>query len=133
MLYYLDTNIVIYAVEGQQGLQQRARNRMAVLEAAGHRFAASQLTWTESLVIPYRNGDGPLLLDYHRFFMAARLTTVALTSAIHHRAAMIRGAYNYGLADSLHLATAVEYRFDRFLTHDQGLVNFPDIVVEILP
>jgi predicted nucleic acid-binding protein len=133
MLYYLDTNIVIYAVEAQPALQQRARNHMAALESAGHRFGVSQLTWTESLVIPFRNGDGALSLDYHRFLMAARLTIVALSAAIHHRAAMIRGTHNYGLADSLHLATAVEKRFDRFLTHDQALAGFPDIVIEFLP
>jgi hypothetical protein len=31
MLYYLDTNIVIYAVEGQPALRQRARNHLAAL------------------------------------------------------------------------------------------------------
>src|SRR5437870_13721584 len=111
MLYYLDSNIVIYAVEGQPALQQRARNHIAALEAAGHRFVVSELTWTECLVFPLRTGNGPLLLDYHRYFLGPHLDTVPLTSAIHHRAAMIRGIYKYGLADSLHLATAVENRF----------------------
>lgn len=46
---------------------------------------------------------------------------------------MIRGVHGFGLADSLHLATAVEYRIDRFLTHDQALLGFPDAVVELLP
>lgn len=133
MLYYLDTNVVIYVVEGQASLQQRARNHLAGLEAAGHCFGVSQLMWTEALVLPFRNSDGPLLLDYHSFFLAARLTTVALTAAVHHRAAKIRGTHKYGLADSLHLATAVEYRFERFLTHDQSLASFPDIVVDLLP
>jgi predicted nucleic acid-binding protein len=50
MLYYLDINIVIYAVEGQQTFQQRARNHIAALELAGHRFVVSELTWTECLI-----------------------------------------------------------------------------------
>ncbi len=69
MLYYLDTNIVIYAVEGEPAFQQRARNHIAALEAAGHRFVVSELTWTERLVLPLRAGDGPLLLGYQRFFL----------------------------------------------------------------
>lgn len=73
------------------------------------------------------------MLDYHRIFLGSNLTTVSLTAAIHRRAAMIRGIHNYGLADSLHLATAVEYRFDRFLTNDQNLTGFPDLTVELLP
>src|SRR5579885_1987303 len=99
MLYYLDSNIVIYAVEGQPALRQRAGNHLAALEAAGHRFIISALTWTECLVFPLRAGNGALLLDYQRFFLGPHLATVPLTAAAHHRAAMIRGVHNYGLAE----------------------------------
>lgn len=133
MLYYLDTNFVIYVVEGQPALQQRAREYLADLEDAGHRFGISELTWTECLIFPLRTGDGPLLLEYHRFFLGPHLTTVPSTPAIHQRAAMIRATHNLGLADSLHLAAAVEHRFDRFLTNDQNLAGFPDVTVELLP
>jgi predicted nucleic acid-binding protein len=51
----------------------------------------------------------------------------------HHRAARLRGIHKYGLADSLHLATAVEQRLDRFLTNDSRLGGFLDMIVEILP
>jgi predicted nucleic acid-binding protein len=114
-------------------LRQRARDHVAALEAAGHRFVVSELTWTECLVFPLRTGNGALLLDYHRFVLGPHLTTVSLTAAAHHRAAMIRGVHNHGLADSLHLAVAVEYRLDRFLTNDQHLAGFPDVIVELLP
>ena len=114
-------------------MQQRARNHIAALERAGHRFGVSQLTWTECLVIPLRTGNGALLLEYHRFFLGPHLATVPLTAATLQRAGLIRGVHNHGLADSLHLATAVEYRFDRFLTNDQNLAGFPDVAVELLP
>jgi predicted nucleic acid-binding protein len=133
MLYYLDTNIVIYAVEGQPAFQQRARNHIAALEAAGHRFVVSELTWTECLVWPLRASDGPLLLEYQRFFLGPHLTSVPLTAAVHQRAALVRGVHGYSLGDSLHLAVAVEYRFDRFLTNDLRLAAFPDITVDVLP
>ena len=133
MLYYLDSNIVIYAVEGQPPFQQRTRNHIAALENAGHRFVVSELTWTECLVLPLRAGDGPLLLDFHRFFLGPHLTTVRLTAAAHQRAAMIRGTHRYGLADSLHLGVAVEHRLDRFLSNDNRLTGFPDIPVDVLP
>lgn len=133
MRYYLDTNIVIYAVEGQPPFQQRARNHIAALEAAGHRFVVGELAWTECLVMPYRNGDGSLILDYQRFFLGPNITTVSLKAAIHQRAALIRGTRKFGLADSIHLATAVEYRLDRFLTNDNRLAAFTDITVEVLP
>jgi len=132
MLYYLDTNIAIFAVEGQPPFQQRARNHIAALELAGHRFVTSDLTWTECLIWPLRAANGPLLLDYQRFFVGPHLTTVFITTGVHHRAAMIRARHNYGLADSLHLALALEHRLDRFLSNDTRLAAFPDIPIEIL-
>jgi len=47
VLYYLDTVIVIYAVEGSPADQQCVLNHLAALEQAGHRFAISELTRTE--------------------------------------------------------------------------------------
>ena len=52
MLYYLDTMIVIYAVEGNVADQQRALNHLATLEQAGHRFVTSYPT---SRILPLRN------------------------------------------------------------------------------
>jgi hypothetical protein len=58
MLYYLDSNIVIYAVEGQPPFQQRARNHIAALESAGHRFVISE---HKSDHFPEAAEDGPII------------------------------------------------------------------------
>ena len=50
MLYYLDTMIVIYAVEGNPADQQRALNRLAASNRPIIDFAISELTRTECLV-----------------------------------------------------------------------------------
>ena len=144
MLYYLDTVIVVYAVEGNPADQQRALNHLAALEQAGHSFAVSDLTHTECLVPVYGPGEGPRLSDFFRFFHGPNLRTVSLTAAMHSRASAIRGAFTYpavppapprryGLADALHLAAAIETGCDVFLTNDNQLANFLDITVEVLP
>lgn len=144
MLYYLDTMIVIYAVEGNLADQQRALNHLAALGQAGHRFAISELTRTECLVPVFGPGGGQRLSDFFRFFHAPNLRTLALTAAIHDRASAIRGIYTYppvppaqskryGLADSLHLAAAIESGCDVFLTNDNQLANFLDITIDVLP
>jgi predicted nucleic acid-binding protein len=143
VLYYLDTVIVIYAVEGNAADQQRALNHLAVLEQAGHRFAISELTLTECLVPVFGAGSGQRLSDFFRFFHGPNLRTLGLNAAIHLRAGSIRGGHTYpaiplsqpkryGLADALHLA-AIEFGCDVFLTNDNQLANFPDIKVEELP
>lgn len=144
MLYYLDTVIVIYAVEGNSADQQRALDHLAALEQAGHRFAISELTYTECLVPVFGPGHGQRLSDFFRFFHGPNLRTISLTVTMHTRASAIRGAYTYaaivpaqprryGLADALHLAAAIESGCEVFLTNDDQLANFPDITVEELP
>ena len=60
------------------------------------------------------------------------------------RASAIRGGHTYlpippvqpkryGLADALHLAAAIEFGCDVFLTNDNQLDDFPDIAIEVLP
>ncbi|MGC8641264.1 MAG: type II toxin-antitoxin system VapC family toxin [Isosphaeraceae bacterium] len=144
MLYYLDTVIVIYAVEGNPADQQRALNHLAALEQAGHRFAINELTLTECLVPVLGPGGGPRMSDFFRFFRGPNLRTLSPTAATYARASAIRGGHTYptippaqpkryGLADALHLATAIESGCDVYLTNDNQLANFPDITVEELP
>jgi predicted nucleic acid-binding protein len=144
VLYYLDTVIVIYAVEGSPADQQRALNHLATLEQAGHHFAISELTRTECLVPVLGPGGGQRLSDFFRFFHGPNLRTLSLTAAMYDRASANRGGYaypvvppaspkRYGLADSLHLAAAIESGCDVFLTNDDQLANFQGITVEQLP
>jgi predicted nucleic acid-binding protein len=144
VLYYLDTMIVIFAVEGNPADQQRALNHLTAIEQAGHRFAISDLTRTECLV-PLLGGAGAQRLsDFMQFFNGPNLRTISLTSAMYARAAAIRGGHHYpvvpqaqprryGLADAIHLAAAMEAGCDVFLTNDQQLANFPDITIDVLP
>jgi len=136
--------IVIYAVEGNPADQQRAVNHLTVLQQAGHRFAISELTRTECLVPSFGPGGAQQLSDFFRFFHAPNLRVLNLTAAVHSRASAIRGVHaylavapaspkRYGLADALHLATAIEFGCDAFLTNDNHLANFQDIAIEVLP
>jgi uncharacterized protein len=144
VLYYLDTVIVIYAVEGDPGDQQRALQYLAALEQVGHRFVIGELTRTECLVPVGGPGGAQRLADFYRFFNGAHLRTVGLTAAMHTRAAAIRGGHTYpavapvsvrryGLADALQLAAAIESGCDVFLTNDNQLAKFPDITIDVLP
>jgi hypothetical protein len=109
------------------------------VQAAGHRFAISDLTKGECLVKPLGVGNGPLLLDFDRFFLAPNLVVVLLSTTTYQRAARIRGTYRYvsgkrySFPDALHLAAALEIGCDSFLTNDHRLAGFPEIVVDVLP
>ncbi|MBI3822868.1 MAG: hypothetical protein HY289_09355 [Planctomycetes bacterium] len=94
MLYYLDTMIVIYVVEGNPADQQRTINRLAALELAGDHFVISDLTRTECLVPTFGPGGGQRLTDFFRFFHGPNVRNFGLTAAIYDRASAIRGAHS---------------------------------------
>ncbi len=133
MRLYLDTVICVYAVEGTPPFQARARARLAAMRAAGDAPAISDLTWLECRVRPIRLGDAAGLADMESFLTASDVVRVPMPGAVHERACRIRALHNYGLADSLHLAAAVEGGCGLFLTNDHRLSGFTDIPVEILP
>ncbi|MBI2809014.1 MAG: type II toxin-antitoxin system VapC family toxin [Planctomycetes bacterium] len=139
MLTYLDTCIVIYWVEGPPEFEARAKAHLSGLQKAGYKFAVSDLTKMECWVKPLGIGDGALLLDYQKAFLAANIANLTLSSSVFLHAADIRGrskyatGKNYSFVDSLHLAAAIEAGCDRFLSNDARLLGFGDIAVEILP
>jgi predicted nucleic acid-binding protein len=133
MLVYLDTVICIYAVEGAPSFQLRARTRLAAMRTASDQPAISDLTWLESRVKPIRLGDAVALADMESFLTASDVIRAPMTFAVYERACRIRAVHNYKLADSLHLAAAVESGCGLFLTNDFRLSAFPDIRVEVLP
>jgi predicted nucleic acid-binding protein len=139
VLIYLDTCIIIYWIEGPAPFDTRVRKHLAALQAAGHRFAISEFTRLECLVKPLGVGDGALLLDYERMFLAPNVTFVPLDAPVYERAANIRGVHayasknRYSVQDSLHLAAAVQAGCSAFLTNDHRLAGFPDITVDVLP
>ena len=139
MLVYLDTCIFIYWIEGPAPFDARVRTHLATLQAAGHRFAISEFSRLECLVKPLGVGDGALLLDYERMFLAPNVAFVPLDAPIYERAANIRGVHayasgkRYSVPDALHLAAAVQADCGSFLTNDLRLAGFPEIAVDVLP
>lgn len=133
MLIYCDSVILIYLFDHSGSFNVRASNRLAVIAAAGDQLGVSDLVRLECRVKPIQSGDSAKLAVYDAFFARPDLCRVAITTAVFDRATSIRAANAYRLADSLHLAAAAEAGCDRFLTNDNRLSGFADILVEVLP
>jgi predicted nucleic acid-binding protein len=129
MIVYLDTNIVIYAVEQNPVFGPKARTRLATARAAGDTLMISDLTRMECLVGPLKSGDAAVEADFRTFFAVTNV--VAVTAAVCDRAARIRASHNFRPMDALQLA-AVEHGASIFLTADARLRSFTGLVVEVL-
>ncbi len=133
MIVFLDTNIVIYLVEGPPGLGPRATTYVTALRSAGHTFAVSDLVRVECRVHPIRHANHVLLAQYDAFFAATHVQVLPLTTPVCDRATFLRATYNFKLADALQLAAAIVHGCDRFLTNDARLSHCTDIPVDVLP
>src|SRR5919198_3901412 len=106
MIVFLDTNIVIYAVENPPTFGARALARLGALRSAGDSFMVSDLTRMECLVGPLAAGDTTLEGQFRAFFAAAGVQVVPITGAVCDRAALIRAPLRFKPMDALHLAAA---------------------------
>jgi predicted nucleic acid-binding protein len=130
MILYLDTNIVIYAIEYNPVFGPKAVSRLATARGSGDSLMISDLTRMECLVLPLRLGNVALQHTYQGFF--ALVTVVPITPAVCDRAAQIRATHRFLPMDALQLAAVVEHGANVFLTNDLRLSSFPDITIEVL-
>ncbi|HEY7157760.1 MAG TPA: PIN domain-containing protein [Gemmataceae bacterium] len=130
MIFFLDTNIVIYLVDQHPTFGPKARTRLATARAAGDLIQISDLTRMECLVLPLRAGDVAAQRVFQGFF--ALTTVVPITPAVCDRAALIRATHHFKPMDSLQLAAAVEHGANVFLTNDARLSSFTGLTVEVL-
>jgi uncharacterized protein len=132
MILFLDTNIVIYAVENPVVLGAKANARLAAARTVGAAFMISDLVRMEALVGPLKHGNAALQQDYRQFFASSGMTVVSITAAVCDQAARIRAAHNIKSLDALQLAAAIEHGANVFLTADARLSSFTGLTVELL-
>lgn len=132
MILFLDTNIVIYLVEGNPAFAPRAVMRLASAQLAGGSFMISDLTRMECLIGPLKTNNTAVQASFNAFFARADVQIVAITAAVCDRAARIRATRHFTPMDALQLAAADEHGANIFLTADARLGSFADLTVEVL-
>jgi predicted nucleic acid-binding protein len=132
MILFLDTNIVIYAVEGNPVFGPKVALRLATAQAAGDSFMVSDLTRMEALVGPLKTNNTTVEASFRAFFARSDVQVVAITGAVCDRAARIRATHNFKPMDALQLAATVEHGANVFLTADARLGSFTGLTVEVL-
>lgn len=132
MILFLDSNIVIYVVEGNPAFAPKTVLRLATAQTAGDSFMISDLTRMECLVGPLKTQNVMVEASFHAFFGRSDVRVAAITAAVCDRAARIRATHNFKPMDAIQFAAAVEHGANVFLTADARLGSFPDLTVEVL-
>ncbi|MEI6082898.1 MAG: type II toxin-antitoxin system VapC family toxin [Verrucomicrobiota bacterium] len=130
---YLDANIFIYAVERIPPYDSLLRPLFTRFDRDELDPVTSQLTLAEVLVKPIQVNS---VADKEAYLSLLAtdgpLEVVPVDRDILIAAATLRAQRKILLADAIHVATAVEYDCNYFLTNDQRLKLLPDVQVLLL-
>lgn len=128
-MIYLDSCIVIYAVEDDGERGNSVRQRLA--GAGDDVVAISSLVTLECLVGPLRNEN----LGLHDYYLRAldQFHRLPLDEEQYIRAAELRARYGLRTPDALHLAAAQMHGCDQLWTNDGRLAEASRGLAVVVP
>lgn len=130
MRVYLDAEIIIYLVEQNKQFGPVVESWLKVNPGD---LVASEMGRMETLIVPVRNADAKLTAEFERFFSTQVAELVPIDRAVFDKAIEIRAAYpSIRTPDAIHLAAAVVFNCDVFLTNDPILKRYPGVRVEMI-
>jgi predicted nucleic acid-binding protein len=118
-MIYLDTCLLIYAIENHPAFADRVRTALAGKPVDA--FAISPLVEHECLVKPLRDGDLRLLHRYEDGL--AELAMLEISEQVFIDAARLRARHGLKTPDALHLACALHHGCDSLWTNDDRLAQ----------
>lgn len=131
MNIYLDSVIVIYMIEKPPEFLPAVNRALRLLNPS--EYTCTELTRSEALILPRRNGDTELELDFEWFFGTSFVRLTPMNRAVFDRSIALRSKYRFlKTPDALHIAAAIESSSDVFLTNDIKLAAISEIPVHLI-
>jgi predicted nucleic acid-binding protein len=131
---YLDTNIIIYALEGYPEYVSSLTSLFAAIDEGKLKAVTSELTLVESLIKPMMDDNTYLQNIYMEALQPSdALSVIPVSRQILIEAARLRAKTDtLNLPDAIHLATAHVEDCVSFITNDKRLRSAPDFHVVLL-
>lgn len=130
---YLDTNIIIYAVEGYEAHAARIKFLLQGMTEGTVTAVTSDLGLAEVLVKPKRDRNQKLEEVYRQFLLPTEsFRNIAVSREILEAAAGIRANSALKLPDAIHFASAIDQDCDSFLTNDERFAGMTGLKVVLL-
>lgn len=130
---YVDSAPLIYYVEEHVAYVEKMEYILRLVENTSLEAVSSVLTLSEVLVVPVRMGAHHLAQRYRSILMNRELCTlVSISADIAIRSASIRARYRINSPDALHIASAIVFECDAFLTNDHKLRVVEELNVLVL-
>jgi predicted nucleic acid-binding protein len=124
MLFYLDSMVWIYALEGDPVFGGAAQRLLHNIRIDRHTLLTSYFLLGEITVLPARRQDAFTIASYRRLLLASpAVEVVPFEGEASSHFATLRANLRTKPADSIHLALAASAKADVFVTGDVRLQN----------
>lgn len=133
MIAFLDSNALIYLIEGEPALAASVRAKLRVLAAAHPdlRIALSRLSWLECRVGPIKAGSPERLARFDAFFQQPDLIWIELERSVVELATELRGRLGLRTPDALQAACCLQLgREHMMLTGDRGFARVEGLHID---
>jgi len=119
---YLDSNIIIYAIEQGSRWAHTMREMMTAIDADVLRVVTSELTIAEVMPKPIMLKNPEYLASYELFFSpASAILTLPVSRDILVASCHVQAVFGIKPMDAIHVATAKAAECHYFLTEDHRL------------
>jgi predicted nucleic acid-binding protein len=118
----LDTNVLIYAIEGNSEQADLAEALLKALDSE-HEGFISELAFLELLSNPRLSEAAAQ--DLYLTIQQLSFEAVPIDRAVLLESARLRRLHTIKTPDAIHLATALQQKVDYFVTNDQELLRHP--------
>ncbi len=129
----LDTAFFVYFLEEHPEYLRATRAVIDEIEAGRIFGVFSSVGLIEVLTGPKKLGRFDLARRYQQLITHfPNLTIAGINEQIVELASDLRSKYNLGTPDAIHIATAIDFGAEKFITNDRNLKQVKEIEVELL-
>lgn len=119
---YVDSNIFIYLVDGDDDTRRRALSALEELDRQNANLLTSELTIAECTIAPIRDRRPDIVAAFHGLLEDPKIVELApITRDTLKLAANMAAGLRLKLPDAIHVATAEALSCSVFLTNDRGI------------
>jgi len=127
---YVDANIIIYFVEGDEAHQKMADALFEYAEENDIALITSEIAVGECLYGAYKRERIESVERFETLFEEVGIFhLVPVEMEIVKRAAQLGARHRFKLVDAVHVASAIETECDAFITNDKAIRSIPDLAV----
>ncbi len=129
----VDSVIFIYLLERNQEFLSGARSVLEAVESGESIAVMASIGMVEILTGPKKQGRFDLARYYREYLSGfPNLTIKNMSEPVVELASDLCARYNLKAMDAIHVATAIDFGAEKFITNDKGLKKIKEINIEFL-